>query len=282
MRRILLVDNGSKRAESTRNLRRVATRLSERAGEPIQPVSLLHSDQIDPAQLDGQPAETFGQALEQLLAADQRDLVLLPLFFGQTRALSQFIPESVAEAERRLGPCRLRIASELCPLPEGESRLVDILLDTLDQAAREADSARTRVVLVDHGSPTPEVNQVRRWLGARLAERLGPEVQFQEAVMERRPGAAYDFNGPLLETVLERMAQEDHGPILLSMLFLGPGRHAGPGGDIRDICDAVQGRHPGLQLHIAPLVGTHPGLIDILFSRLNAVEDRPPIRPSVD
>ncbi|MFD2110649.1 sirohydrochlorin chelatase [Thiorhodococcus fuscus] len=282
MRRILLVDNGSKRAESTLNLRRIAALLSERTGEPVQPVSLLHSDQIAPERLDGQPTETFRQALEQLLAADQRDLVLLPLFFGPTRALSRFIPESVAEVERRFGPCRLRIAPELCPLPEGEPRLVDILLDNLDQAAQEAGIERTSIVLVDHGSPTPEVNQVRRWLGARLAERLGPDVQLQEAVMERRPGAAYDFNGPLLEAVLDRIARENRGPILLSMLFLGPGRHAGPGGDIRDICDAIQGRHPGLQLHIAPLVGTHPGLIDILLSRFSEAENRPPIRPSAD
>jgi len=280
MRRILLVDNGSKRAASTLNLRRLAGLLSERIGEPVQPVSLLHSDHIDPEQLDGQPAETFTQALGKLLAADQRDLVLLPLFFGPTRALSRFIPESVSEVERRFGPCRLRIAPELCPLPEGEPRLVDILFDNLDQASREADIERASVVLVDHGSPNPEVNQVRRWLGARLAERLGPDVQLQEAVMERRPGSEYDFNGPLLEAVLDRIARKSHGPILLSMLFLGPGRHAGSGGDIRDICDAIQTRHPELRLHIAPLVGTHPGLIDILLSRLSEAEDRPPIRPS--
>ncbi|EXJ14367.1 sirohydrochlorin chelatase [Imhoffiella purpurea] len=274
---ILLVDNGSRRAESTLNLRRIASALSERLDKAVLPVSLLHSNQVDPGLLDGRPAETFADAVGRLLADDRRELILLPLFFGPTRAISQFIPDTLSELVRIHGPCRLRTAPVLCPLPGGEPRLVDILADNVDRAASSADSKPSRVVLVDHGSPIPGVTQVRRWLGERLAQRLAPGIRLYEAVMERRPGSEYDFNGELLETLLDRLAEQDTSPIALAMLFMGPGRHAGPGGDISDICRRVETRHPGLQLYPSPLVGTHPGLIDILVSRLRQAETLPAI-----
>jgi sirohydrochlorin ferrochelatase len=52
------------------------------------------------------------------------------------------------------------------------------------------------------------------------------------------------------------------------MLFLSAGRHAGPNGDIAQIRERIQQRFPGLCVQTAPLVGSHPALIDILHSRL--------------
>jgi sirohydrochlorin ferrochelatase len=269
MRAILLVDNGSSRPDSTLNLRRIAARLAERVGEPIRPVSLLHADRVAPERLDGQPAEILAPTLRRLVGEGVRHLRLLPLFFGPSRALTRFVPELVAEVAAELGPFRLAIAPELCPLPAGEQRLVEILADNLAAAVTRASIEPRRVVLVDHGSPIPEVTAVRRWLAHGLAARLGPAVRLEEAVMERRPGPEYDFNGPLLEDVLARLAEEDHQtPILLSMLFLSAGRHAGPNGDIAQIRDRIAERFPTLSIQVAPLVGEHPGLIEILASRL--------------
>ena len=47
--------------------------------------------------------------------------------------------------------------------------------------------------------------------------------------MERRSGAEYDFNEPLLESVLERPELDS---VIVSLLFFSEGRHAGPDGDI--------------------------------------------------
>ena len=268
-RAILLVDNGSSRPDSTLNLRRIAADLAERVGTPIRPVSLLHADRVPAEQLAGRPAEILAPTLRRLVREGVRDLHLLPLFFGPSRALTQFIPEVAAEVAAECGPFRLSVAAELCPLPAGEPRLVDILADHLDAAALGATGAPKRVVLVDHGSPIPEVTAVRRWLACRLAQRLGPGVRLEEAVMERRPGPDYDFNGPLLETVLSRLAAEEREtPIRLAMLFLSAGRHAGPDGDIAQIRARIEERFPPLRLQVAPLVGSHPGLIEILASRL--------------
>ncbi|MGQ9831775.1 MAG: sirohydrochlorin chelatase [Thermochromatium sp.] len=269
MRLILLVDNGSSRPDSTLNLRRIAAQFAERVGEPVRPVSLLHADGVPAERLGGRPAELLAPTLRSLVAAGQRDLRLVPLFFGPSRALTQFVPQLAAEIAAELGPFQLELAPELCPLPAGEPRLVEILADNLAITAGQAAIEPRRVVLVDHGSPLPEVTAVRHWLALGLSERLGPAVRLEEAVMERRPGPEYDFNGPLLEDLLIRLAEEDpRTPIMLSMLFLSAGRHAGPDGDIAHICARILKRFPTLDIQTTPLVGSHPRLIEILADRL--------------
>jgi sirohydrochlorin ferrochelatase len=59
--------------------------------------------------------------------------------------------------------------------------------------------------------------------------------------------------------------------VVLAMLFLSPGRHAGVGGDISGICADVQQQATGLRITPTPLVGEHPLLIDILHDRLQEV-----------
>ena len=79
------------------------------------------------------------------------------------------------------------------------------------------------------------------------------------------------FNGELLEKKLDACVPAGSAAnLVLAMMFISPGRHAGPGGDIEAICAEAQTRHPGLQLAISPLIGEHPLLIDIL--KADAVE----------
>ena len=77
------------------------------------------------------------------------------------------------------------------------------------------------------------------------------------------------FNEPLLEDLLGQKPF-DRGGIVLSMLFLNPGRHAGDGGDIDAICEAAARRYPDLRIHKTPLVGESPELVRILEQRMHA------------
>jgi sirohydrochlorin ferrochelatase len=265
---ILLIDNGSSRPESTRRLRQLASALGERLGTPVHPVSLQHSDKVPAEALGGVAPQLLGPFLRKAVPEGERDFLAVPLFFGPSRALSHFVPDTAAELAAELGPFRLRVAPELCPLPPGEPRLAQILVDQILTTARLNRVPPRRVVLVDHGSPLPAVNAVRRWLAERLREHLGDGVTLHEAVMERRPGAAYDFNGALLSDVLEEKARSDPlSPVVLALLFLAPGRHAGAGGDIAQICAAAELGHPGFRVYPTPLVGEHQGLIEILAER---------------
>lgn len=266
---ILLIDNGSSRPGSTLRLRRLASALGERLAGQVHPVSLQHADKVPAEALGGVAADTLGAFLRRALREGDRDFLAVPLFFGPSRALSHFIPDIAAELTAELGPFRVRVAPELCPLPEGEPRLTEILADQVRATARVQQVPLQRVVLVDHGSPLPAVNAVRRWLAQGLRGLLGGDLDLREAVMERRAGPDYDFNGPLLADLLEDMARTDPvTPVTLGMLFLAPGRHGGPGGDIAEICAAARQAHPGFRVHPSPLVGEHPGLISILADRV--------------
>jgi hypothetical protein len=98
--------------------------------------------------------------------------------------------------------------------------------------------------------------------------------------MERREGPAYDFNGRLLSDVLEGLAlDEPTARVIVALLFIAPGRHAGAGGDIAEIVAGVERRHPGLRTRLTPLVSAHAGLVDILADRaLEAGLDGPGTR----
>lgn len=267
-RTLILLDNGSSRAASTRRLRGLAEAMAARIGEPVWPVSLLHADKAPLAELDGVPAETLAPFLDRRLAAGERCFLIAPLFFGPSRALTDAIPEIVAAKRVAHGPFSLDVAPPLCP-PGGEPRLIAILGDHLAEAAAAIGARAERVVLVDHGSPIPQVTAARQWLAAALRERLGASVTLTEAAMERRPGPAYDFNGEPLEHVLARLAAEETArPIFLLPLFLAPGRHAGPGGDIAGMRRAIEAHYPGLKIVQAKLVGDHPDLIEILAARV--------------
>lgn len=273
MPHILLVDNGSQRPEATLSLRALAKRLEDHLHQPVAPVSLLHSDGVAPGFIGGRPAQILSPYLQHQLLAGERDFVLLPLFFGQSRALTHGIPDTVTRLQHAHGAFKLRMAAPLCPLPQGEPRLVEILLDHLDACRRQAPRPPEHVVVVDHGSPSPRVSAVRHWLAQALSQRLAGRILVSEAAMERRPGSEYDFNGPLLSEALETIAAaQPNTSIALAMQFLSAGRHAGSDGDVAQICQAVEQRYPTLGITRSPLMGAHPQLVDILADRLAAIE----------
>jgi sirohydrochlorin ferrochelatase len=264
---VLLVDNGSRRADATLNLRRLAEQISLRSGIQVHPVSLQHSNRIKTEELGGMPALTFEPFMRQRLEQGERAFIMIPLFFGPSKALTRFIPDHMEQFGNAFGEIDLKVAEVLCPLPTGEPRLTRILEENI--ASSLSSSNPNHIILVDHGSPIPEVTAVRNHLARELGNRMNPEITMHSAVMERRSGKEYDFNGALLEDLLEQIGKEQtEQTILLAMLFMSPGRHAGPGGDIEEISASAQARFKGLRIIQSPLIGGHPLLIDILEDRL--------------
>ena len=267
MTKIVLLDNGSLRANATLNLRRLAGQLANQSKLPVDAVSLQHADKIDAAELGGVPAAVLPQYLATQLAAGYRRFLLLPLFFGLSRALTSLVPSIKDELQSEFGEFQLDLAGVLYPLPAGEPMLADILLQNCQATKAEAGLPR-RIVLVDHGSPSPQVTEVRQRLATDLQQRLGPDHVVEQAVMERRAGRKYDFNGDLLAGWLQAQAEAGESSVLVCLMFLLPGRHAGEGGDIDEICEGVSQHHAGFQVHITPLIGDNECLVDLLHQRL--------------
>jgi len=126
------------------------------------------------------------------------------------------------------------------------------------------------VALVDHGSPVAVVTAVRNELAQQLAGLLGSRVAaVAPASMERRAGPEYDFVKPLLADLLATRPWNT-GRVIVAMQFLLPGRHAGPAGDVAEICRAAEAASPGLRTVMTKLVAEHPLLIDLLADRWRA------------
>jgi hypothetical protein len=99
------------------------------------------------------------------------------------------------------------------------------------------------------------------------------------ASMERRAGPEYDFNEPMLESVLGTptlRAAPKGGAVVLAMLFLQPGKHAGSGGDVDEIvaqalaeaeAEAGPGTYGGGPILKTELLAPHPQLLELLAQR---------------
>ena len=282
---ILLLDNGSLIPAATMGLRSVAVQLSAALQQTVVPVSLLHSSTIPPEQLGGQAAEILESALIHRLREGTNMFVLVPLFFGPSRALTDYLPRRLTQLKKKFPKLRVRLASPLVDRHDPkDDRMAAILEDRVravlaspEHSVRAPDYAKPAVVLVDHGSPVREVTAVRNHVAAQLRTRLSHAVRVVAAAsMERRSGPEYAFCEPLLERILDE-PNFTAGTVIFAMLFLAPGRHAGPEGDIVQILAAAQQRHPKLHPVLTGLVGSHPGLIPILIDRARAGMTNPPL-----
>lgn len=269
---IYLIDNGSLRPQATFGLRALAASLSKALGYTVQAVSLLHSHKIDAAELDGTPATIVKRRMREALAEGRREFLLLPLFLGPSRAITDYLPQLTDELKEESGDFRVVIAKPLCghSVTNPDPRLAKLLADHVRALGVAMGFERPMVTLVDHGTPAQEVNQLRDAVADQLEACLGNQVSGVVASsMERREGPEYDYNEPLLE----RLGDIDsHGAaeLIVAMFFLLPGRHAGDGGDVAEICDGLRQRSGYGAIEATALLGEHPRLVEILADRLTA------------
>jgi sirohydrochlorin ferrochelatase len=248
--RTILCDNGSLNPAATLRLRQLAAALSNRLGRPVDPVSVLHSDKVDPALLKGDKAETFETYARRAKAEGIDALEIFPLFIGPSLAVTEYLPERAAAVGITL------VTRPVLAAPGREEACCDLLLDNL-RATGWTNGSGT-VLLCDHGSPLPAVAAVREDLAARLRRRLGLRAdELIGCAMERRAGPDYAFNEPMLADAIRGAS----GKAVILMLFLLPGRHAGAGGDVARLC--AENAPAGLSWTVSPLLGDHPGLMGL-------------------
>jgi sirohydrochlorin ferrochelatase len=284
----ILVDNGSSRAASTLSLRNVAQRLQQRIGTRVVATSLKHSDKAPVSELGGEPAVLFEAALRALksdgaglsgigvLFEDQtsvRQACVLPVFFGPSAALAALVPPTLDGSGDSVH-VQVRLARHLGAGSEGVRMIANAMMREVRSVIHHNKLVKPPVILVDHGSPSRDVVALRDAVAAELrreAVDAGLAASVQAASMERKPGDEYAFADPLLDAALRDLVatqrqsagSDSDIDVVLCMMFLGPGTHAGEGGDIDRICAAVG----GVRVHRTRLFGQCEGLVDILETR---------------
>lgn len=266
----LLMDNGSLKAEAILNLRIIAGKLSKLTRRVIRPVSLLYSNEIDSSQLDGHSAEIFEPTVNTLASDGRYNILVIPFFFGPSRALSCYLPERINQLKKTHTHLNVRIAPCLVRTDDDENfSMAKILLNGINRVIKNKRLKYPAVILVDHGTPEIKVNEVRTFLARQLESLLKGKIRIlAEASMERKKGKEYSFNDPLL---LHQLSEKDfnQGDVIISLFFLLPGNHAGIDGDITRICLEAERREPELRTHLTELVGADENLITLLKERVD-------------
>ncbi len=265
----LLMDNGSLKPEATLNLRHIAEQLTALSGHKIRPISLLHSSSIKIDRLNCQKAELFEPTVRSLAQDGVFNFIVIPLFFGPSRALTRYLPDRITHLKKTYPQLKIRIAKHLVDVDEGtDFSMSHILTEGILRVIKNNNLKNPAVILVDHGTPEPAVNKVRIYLTRQLNTSLRGKVrEIASASMERRAGDKYSFNDPLLEHLLdeERYCQ---GDVIIALLFFSPGHHAAANGDIAIICQRAEKKHLELTTYLTGLIGQEKKLIPLLKERL--------------
>lgn len=269
---VALLDNGSIRAESTVELRRSAILLARKIKEEVIAVSLDHSHRADLSELDGIRPTLLDDFLSRDDIRAGRPAIVQPFFLGNRGAIASRMEKTLANFANKNPKTKVKQAKYLFEEDGDDQAVLAKALAAQSEQVIAGFKKKPRVILVDHGSPVPMAAQVRNFVAGQLQSLLNDKVlSVTPASMERREGKAYAFTDPLLEDVLRR-PKFQYQPVVLAMFFLLPGKHAGPGGDVAEICEQAKEECPGLEIYQTDLLAQHPLIIDTLAKRYhNAV-----------
>lgn len=258
---VALIDNGSLVPAATRNLRVVATELSVIIETTVHAVSWKHSDRIPLAALDGDlPGTTLAPFVRSQLALGERHFVFAPFFISAQGAIGSALRRDLEKLQQEHAETPFAFAFTTGLADAGV--IAQIVAARVRETIGGASLDPPPVLVVDHGGPSPASAALRDRLTGEVRALLGSAVvSVTAASME---GGAHAHNHPLLAEALVALSAPPSSPkpartdVVVALLFLSPGRHAGPGGDIAQICGAAEDSSPSLCCHLTDLVGTHP------------------------
>ena len=262
--RVALVDNGSLEPAAHASLRAAASSIGKRTGARVEAVSWRHSDRIAPGALPGGQAWTLVPWIRARLSDGERSLLFIPFFISPQGAIGSALRRDIEALSDEAGGFAFSFTEGLA---DGTA-LTAIVADRVREAVAEKGLGRPAVVVVDHGGPSPDSAAVRDRVADAARALLGGSVgSLAAASMEAPDGPEFGFSRPLLRDALAAPGF-DSGEVLIAPLFLSPGRHAGPGGDLAMIVRAAMARSQGLRCHFTGLVGSHPMAIEFLSGAL--------------
>ncbi|OQR84251.1 NAD-dependent epimerase/dehydratase [Achlya hypogyna] len=272
-----VVNKGSLQPEGVLALRDMCLNLSVRFNGCVRfiPASCILANGIPVAAINDTPAPLLEDAVDAVLddpAHTTTEFVVLPVFIGNSDALTDFIPNVLSKVQARTGHS-LRYAVGRClvdiskPSDNGIAKILAEKVMRVCQLHATYAPSNVRVIVVDRGTTNHEVHLSRNLIRSQLAKLLGTSVaDVVTASMERVDEPAYDFNEPLLANAFKTY-QISSGLVVLALLFLTSGRHAVPGGDIEAVLADTKTSHPNLEIAVTDPIGSHPVLTNMLMDR---------------
>ena len=114
------------------------------------------------------------------------------------------------------------------------------------------------VLLVSHGSRSPETKKEVRQLLGRLKRKLSwPIIQY----------AFLEIEKPSIPQGIERCVRQGAKDILVLLNFLNSGKHVDQ--DIPRLVNEARCRFPGVRLRISMPIGQHPKIDDLFLDLIH-------------
>ena len=259
---IVLIDNGSLEPGAHLNLRAIAHSISARVGTRVHAVSWKHSDRIGADRLNHQPAWTIAPFVRAHFARGERQFVFVPFFISAQGAIGSALRDDLEKLQTELGGFNFTFTDGLA----ARGALAGIVADRIRSVLAAHALRMPPVIVVDHGGPSTASAALRNHIAAQVRSTLGSSIGPLAATSLE--GEEYAHNHPLFADQLAAPGF-NHGDIVVAPLFLGPGRHAGPNGDLAQIARAAEDRLTSpVHCHFTELVGTHPRVADALAAAL--------------
>ncbi len=284
---VALIDNGSLEPAAHHNLRAVAAALSVRTGVSIEAVSWKHSDRIPVRALMGaatcapgssvaapikvrtettEGAWTLAPWIRAQLARGEREFLFVPFFISAQGAIGSALRSDLEKLSAQLGGFSFAFTEGL----SASGALAGIVAARVRETIAAQQLSRPAVLLVDHGGPSAASAALRDETAAQVRALLGAGVGSLAAT------SMEGTHGPLFADTLATPPFA-RGDLVVAPLFLSPGRHAGPNGDLARI--AASASTPA-RCHFTELVGTHPAAVDTLAAAVRRALAVPPLRLS--
>lgn len=115
------------------------------------------------------------------------------------------------------------------------------------------------LVLIDHGSRRAAANEQLDAVAERVRARGGLHVE----------AAHMELASPSLADALAGCVAAGATDVIVVPYFLGPGRHVTE--DIPRLASEAAAHHPGVRVRIAPPLGVHDLLADLVLARADEV-----------
>jgi len=287
---IFLVDNGSVFRPSIDNLLHVASLLENAIGRKVIGVSCGFSDSVGGKLL----AQELDKLLHESINGDSEQLIglriiVVPFCISPGAVVQKMKRQLVSRGIYSPGPLIENSSSNSSDrikqkgisvvgralYEEGslDLRIAEIAFERIEELIQREKIKNAIVIVVDHGSPQLQMARIRNCISGQISMLLAKCWKLDEdlkptscyaASMERREGKEYQFGDPLLENLLV-VEPFRSSNVIISMLFLSPGRHAGENGDIQQICEQAKNQNSSsFNYYLTDLLGTHSKVIDIL------------------
>lgn len=250
---IALIDNGSLEPAVHLGLRRVAEAISASTSLTVRAVSWKHTDRISPELLDDRPAWTLAPFIRAMAALGQTEFVFIPYFISPQGAIGSALRRDLEQLQTEVGAFHFTFTEGLAERGVIPQLVAERIRETI---ANTGSQTKPPVVLVDHGGPSATSARVRDAIASAVREILAGEIG---------PLAAASMEGshpPFLRNQLEAPGFAGR-EVIVALLFLSPGRHAGSSGDVARLCAASPAR-----CRLTEVLGHHSTVAETLAAAL--------------